>query len=115
MALTNITTKIEVQSLDKVQTLIDLLSENIKKLPENVVTALNELADCDHCEITSGSAEVVRLGFPVKCIVDDSEIGEVISVNKVLKRVKYIEGAETKHSYHTNVKLVGKNGSMVVF
>jgi len=115
MASKSLSIKVDVMNIDKVKTLIDLLGEYIDELPEEVVSALELLADCDECEITSDSVEVARLGYPARVICDGIEVESVVSINKVLKRVTYLDGVETRLLYPNTVVVEGVNGALVVF
>ena len=80
--------KLEVQSIDKVSTLIELLDKYQADLPKELNVSLMELADCEHCEI--GTRKLLSMGIDTcdaKLMADGVSIDNVISFNKVLKRL----------------------------
>lgn len=77
----------EVQNVDKVNTLIDLLSKRIDELPSDIVVALKSLADCEHCEVNN--KKLIQMGVDGKVTItcDGKEVRGVVSTNTVLKRI----------------------------
>lgn len=84
----NLEVNIEIQSVDKVKTMIDLLAKHIDELPAEVFDGLNELADCEACEIDVDW--LIKAGFSpedIEIVINGHVTKRVISINKVLKRV----------------------------
>lgn len=101
--------EVNVAGLEKVQTLISLLESHVSELPDAIVSGLQELADCEECEI--GIESVMRMGFKsAKVIVDGEELKSVVSVNKILKRITLI-GAPCIYPEH--VTLVSDTGVVI--
>ena len=101
--------ELNVSGLDKVQTLICLLESHMSELPDAVVSGLQEIADCEECEI--GRESISRMGFQsAKVIVDGEELKAVVSVNKILKRITRI-GAPCVYPDHA--LLVSDEGTVI--
>ncbi len=112
--------KIEVQDMDKVKTLIEILSKHQDSLPAEVVEQLQLLVDCDACEITPknvGAETGTR--FP-KVYCDGVEVPNVVAVNRILKRVKHcgktiesdgVEGIREYALYPESCLFVGDDGT----
>lgn len=82
----NIKETFEVQNADKVKTLIELLDKHRKSLPDDLIESLNDLADCDACEI--GYDELASMGLTgVRLFCGRKEIVDATSFNPILKRV----------------------------
>lgn len=96
--------QIEVQSMDKVETLISLLSKYENELPAELLESLKTLADCDSCEIGNSEflSKLKKDRFTV--ISDGVTVGGVVSINKVLKRLTVYPKA-----YYENKKPVVSN------
>lgn len=80
--------KLEIQNSDKVKTLLELLHKHIDDLPEDLVKSLKEVADCDACELGREYICPKLNDGDFKCMADGKEIKHVVTVNKILKRVK---------------------------
>lgn len=82
----NIKETFEVQNTDKIKTLIELLDKHRKSLPDDLIKSLNDLADCDACEI--GYDELANMGLTgVRLFCNGKEIVDATSFNPILKRV----------------------------
>ena len=87
--MTELKTKMEVQGIDQVKTLIDLLDNHRNELPKPVLDGLLRLADCDVCEITTGNVfDETGMTHPL-VFCDDQQVNDVVSINKVLRRIKF--------------------------
>lgn len=82
-------TTIEIQNTEKVDTLIHLLNKYKEQLPCELVESVNNLADCEHCEIDAGTFELMGIGA-VDLLSNGVEINDVLSINPILKRVTKI-------------------------
>lgn len=84
---------IEAQNMDKVKTMIELLDRYRGSLPAELVSSLDDLADCEACEY--GYKNINKLGFDVGSVevfCDSQKIENAYSINPILKRVKaYME------------------------
>jgi hypothetical protein len=78
----------EVQGIDKVKTMIDLLSKYKDVLPKELAESLIDAADCDACEINNEylNSIHVRPGS-VSCYADGRLVSGVISANPILRRL----------------------------
>lgn len=89
MALLRESVKIEVSGADKVITLINLLDKYSEQLPIELIESLNELANCDQCEFDHDA--FINAGGIVGETDTDFHTKKIISVNKILKRVKWLD------------------------
>lgn len=100
---------VEAQNVGKVQTMIELLHKHKDDLPVELMDSLNELADCDACEIGIDRLEELGINHcKVDCFIDNELFKGVISANKILKRVSTLKG----YIYPDKFKLM--NGDSVV-
>lgn len=87
MAKVNTEMSINVMDIDKVKTLVDLLSAYLDVLPPELKKSLSELADCEQCEI--GYDELIEIGHkPGVKVKNSAGIEHIISVNPILRRVR---------------------------
>lgn len=103
--------KLEVQSIDKVKTLIELLSLYQNELPKKLNDSLVDLADCECCEI--GTKRLMALGVnpgEVVVLIDGKKVDQVISINPILKRVTHSFGG---FSYPKSASITDESGSVI--
>lgn len=82
---------VSLTDMEKVKTLIDLLNENRRSLPTDLISSIDRLADCDACEINNNY--LTQAGYnssDIVVLVDGIIASGVVSVNPILKRVKII-------------------------
>ncbi len=95
--------KFEVQNVDKVKTLIELLSRHFDDLPNELQLSLKEVADCDAFElgydqinlminrIDGARGHRLDMSGEFKLIADDEEIKHTNSINPIVKSVTYTD------------------------
>ncbi|KXJ57186.1 MAG: hypothetical protein AXW15_13705 [Neptuniibacter sp. Phe_28] len=86
--MAGLTMKIEVQNLDKIKTLIELLSRYQNELPPDLVTALHDLADSKIIELGVDDFQKMANGYEIET---DFPTSSIVSVNHVLNRVTYLD------------------------
>jgi hypothetical protein len=106
--MTKLTTEVEIQSADKVMTLIDLLELHRRDLPVELLSSLDDLADCERCEINHYSIREMGFEYAVG-YCNEVEVQDIRSVNKILKRVNI-----GRHIYPDNFKLVANDGTIIL-
>jgi hypothetical protein len=82
--------KIEIQGTDKIKTLIELFAKYMDELPQELVDSVRQCADCesvemDHVEINN----LLNCKLEFKCLADGEEVKRLVSINPILKRIKY--------------------------
>lgn len=106
--MNNLDVKVAVQGMDKVSTLIDLIMQYEHELPGDLLRAVVDLADCEHCEV--GIEQVLEMGFvSARCVADGVDIECVRSVNKILKRVD-----AGIHIFPKTLKLIANDGTIIL-
>lgn len=78
---------INVMDIDKVETLVELLSKYQEVLPSELKESLFAIADCEKCEI--GHSEICSMGHDRnEELTNSAGIDLIISINPILRRVK---------------------------
>lgn len=104
--------KIEVQGAEEIKTLIVLLDKYQDDLPGELVGALHDLADCDACEF--GVDEFHNAAGVGAKVETDFHTDKILSVNKILRRVRYCgDKNEILEAYPEHFKL-GANGHVFI-
>lgn len=86
--MAKIDTKVNVNISDSalVKTLIELLNKYRNDLPGELLSAIEELADCEAFEIDR--AALIAMGYKTCSVyVDGEKINSAVSVNRVLRRI----------------------------
>lgn len=104
MAKLTSTMTFDIQGLDKVKTLVDLLSKYKPDLPKQLVESLEDLADCDECELSCQDIFAKFGTTKLRAFVDGVECKGVTSVNTVLKRVSFYTNFESHNAKETEHK-----------
>lgn len=82
--------KIDAIGVDKIKTLVELLGNNLDKLPADLAASVRECADSAVIEYNVDT--IMNMGFDPKSIECSIDSKKVMSANKILKRVRVFTG-----------------------
>lgn len=100
MTKLNLKLKYEIQNVEMVITLIELLNHYKSELPEKLVAQLDEVADSDAFEYDN--KYFIDKGIRTTLLsihADGYKINNVISINRILRRIKIDRGPDVHFDY----------------